>query len=159
VRGLSDLLSLPEPARNSRAAADAAVRGARRERIPVEDSARRERTSVGTVGFWFPEALRPTRKGRTRPTRADRHLRVRTFISGDRRVFVAVRGSKAADAAADANALQWLYVHNRADARQLERLHRLRIGGHLVQADAGELLEVARRGEFDPDDLYRELTT
>ena len=82
-------------------------------------------TKLATTRWWFPEALRPTRRGRTRPTRADRYLRVRTFISGDERVFVAVRGSKAADVAQEANALQWLYVHGRADAVQLERLRGL----------------------------------
>jgi hypothetical protein len=158
-RGLEGLLGLPGPVRESRADADAAIRTARRERIPVEVAARRQHTSLATVRWFFPEALEPTRRGRTRPTRADRHLRVRTFISGDERVFVTVRGSKAADAAAEANALQWQFVHGRADERQLERLRGLRIGGRPVQADAGELMEVARRGEFDPDELYRELTT
>ena len=158
-RRLEGLLGLPESVRTSRADAEAAIRVARRERIPVEVAARRKHTSLATVRWWFPDALRPTRRGRTRPTRADRYLRVRTFISGDGRVFAAVRGSKAADEAQEANALQWLYVHGRADARQLERLRGLRIGGQLVQADAGELMEVARRGEFDPDELYRDLTT
>lgn len=156
---LGEFLGLSEPVRLSRADADAALRVARRERIPVEVAARREHTSLATVRWWFRDALGSTRRGRTRPTRADRYLRVRTFISGDGRVFVAVRGSKAADAAQEANALQWQYVHGRADPRQLERLRGLRIAGRLVQADAGELLEVARRGEFDPDELYRELTT
>lgn len=158
-RRLGDLLGLPESVRDSRAAAEAAIRLARRERIPVEFAARRQRTSIATVGWWFPDALRPKRRGRTRPTRADRYLRVRTFISGDHRVFVAVRGSRAAEAAQEANALQWLYVRGRADPRQLERFRGLRIGGRLVQTDGGVLYEVARRGEFDPDDLYRELTT
>jgi hypothetical protein len=156
---LGDFLGLPEPVRLSRADADAALRVARRERIPVEAAARRQHTSLATVRWWFRDALGPTRRGRTRPLRADRYLRVRTFISGDERVFVAVRGSKAADAAAEANALQWQFIHGRADPRQLDRLRGLRIGGRPVQADAGELLELARRGEFDPDELYRELTT
>ncbi len=157
-RRLEVVLGLPESVRTARADAEAALRVARRERIPVEVAARREHTRLATVRWWFPDALRPTRRGRTRPTRADRYLRVRTFIAGDERVFVAVRGSRAADAAQEANALQWLYIHGRADARQLERLRGLRIGGLLVQADPDELLEIARRGEFDPDELYRELT-
>jgi len=158
-RRLQDLLGLPEPIRSSRNDAEAAIRVARRERIPLELAVRREHTSLATVRWWFPDALRPTRHGRTRPTHADRYLRVRTFVSGDERVFVAVRGSKAAGAAQEANALQWLYVHGRADARRLERLRGLRIGGRLVQADPDQLVEIARRGEFDPDELYRELTT
>ena len=148
--GLEDFLAMPEPVRLARADAEAAIRVARRERIPVEIAARRKHTSVATARWWFPDALRPTRRGRTRPTRADRYLRVRTFISGDERVFVAVRGSRAADRAQEANALQWLYVHGRADAVQLERLRGLEIGGRLVQSDPDELLEIARRGEFDP---------
>ena len=156
---MGDFLRLPDLVRSSRGDAEAALRVARRERIPVEAAARRERTSMATVRWWFPDALEPTRRGRTRPTRADRYLRVRTFISGDQRVFVGVRGSKAADEAQEANALQWQFVHGRADPRQLEQLRGLRIGGRPVQADAGELLEVARRGEFDPDDPYRDLTT
>jgi hypothetical protein len=157
--GLVDFLGMPEAVRMSRADAEAVIRVARRERIPVEVAARRQHTSIATARWWFPEALRPTRGGRTRPTRADRYLRVRTFISGDERIFVAVHGSRAADVAQEANALQWLYIHGRADAVQLERLRGLQIGGRLVQADPDELLEIARRGEFDPDELYRELTT
>ena len=155
---LEEFLGLPEPVRSARASAEAAIRRARRERTSVELAAGRERTSVATVRWFFPDAILPRRDGRTRPARADRYLRVRTFIAGDRRVFVAVRGSRAADAAAEANALQWQYVHGRADPRQLERLRGLRIGGQLVQADPDELIEVARRGEFDPDELYRDLT-
>ena len=157
-RRLEEFLGLPESVRTSRSDAEAAVRVARRDRIPIEVAARRQHTSLTTVRWWLPEALRATRRGRTRPTRADRYLRVRTFISGDERVFVAVHGSRAADVAQEANALQWNYIHGRVDAQQLERLRGLRIGGRLVQADPDELFEVARRGEFDPDELYRELT-
>ncbi len=157
-RSLGDFLGMPESVRDLRSEAEATLRIARRDRIPVELAARREQTSLATVRWWFPEALAPTRHGRTRPTRADRYLRVRTFITGRERVFVAVRGSRAAEAAQRANALQWQYVHGRVDADELEQLRGLRIGGRLVQADAGELMEVARQGEFDPDELYRELT-
>lgn len=157
-RNAEDYFDLPESVRSSRAAAEAAIRIARRERVPVEVAARREHTTIATVRFWFPDALHPTRAGRTRPTRGDRYLRVRTFISGRERVFVAVHGSEVARRAEEANALQWQFVHGRLDGRDLERLRDMRIGGRLVQADPAELFEVARRGEFDPDELYRELT-
>ena len=104
-------------------------------------------------------AWRPSAGGsKTHSDRAGKVERGRTFISGDERVFVAVHGSEAGKRAEDANALQWQYVHGRADASQLERLRGMRIGSRLVQADPDELFEVARRGEFDPDELYRELT-
>jgi hypothetical protein len=156
---LEQVLHLPEAARSSRAEADAVVRQARRQRLPIEPIAAANGLDRLTVLFWFPEALKPTRRGRTRVTRADRQLRVRTFISGDERVFVAVKGSRAADSAADANAAQWLFTHGKARRDDVERLGGLRIGGYLVQADPEILIEVARRGEFDPEDLYRELTT
>jgi hypothetical protein len=155
---MDDYFALPESARTSRADADAVLRRARRDHIPIELAARAERVNLTTVRWWFPDALGPTRHGRTRPTRADRYLRIRTFISGEERVFIPIRGSVRTREAEEANAIQWRYVHGRADSRELERLRGRRIGGRLVQADPDALLEVARRGEFDPDELYRELT-
>jgi hypothetical protein len=153
------VLSLPEAARSSRAEADAILRRARSNGMPIEELAAARGISAATVPFWFPDALRPRRHGQTRVKPADRQLRVRTFISGDKRVFVAVRGSRVADAAAEANAVQWLYVHGKAKRSELERFADVRIGGYSVQVDADALVEVARRGEFDPEDLYRELFT
>jgi hypothetical protein len=155
---LADVLGLPESARRSRAEADAIVRQARSRRSPIEEIAAGRGMSPTTVEFWFPDAVQRRRRGKTRVRPADRQLRVRTFISGDRRVFVAVKGSRAADLAVEANAVQWLYVHGKARRGELDRFAGVRIGGYMVQADPDVLYEVARRGEFDPEDLYRELT-
>jgi hypothetical protein len=155
---LRDVLSLPQAARYSRAEADAIVRRARANDLSIETVSAERGVSPGTVKFWFPDALRSRRHGQTRVTAGDRQLRVRTFISGDGRVFVAVRGSRAADLAVEANAVQWLFVHGRAKRSELDRFAGVRIAGHLVQTDPDILIDIARRGEFDPEDLYRELT-
>jgi hypothetical protein len=155
---LRDVLALPEAARNSRAEADAIVRQARSNGVPIEVVSAEHGFSPASVSWWLPDALGPRRHGQTRPKPADRQLRVRTFISGDERVFVAVKGSRAADIAADANAVQWQFVHGKAKRNELDRFTGVRIGGYRVQVDPDMLVEVARRGEFDPEDLYRELT-
>lgn len=157
-RSLAEWLSLPAAARTSRAESDLIVRRARSSGRSVEELSGEEGVSRSTVDYWFHEALRPRRGGRTRVTPADRQLRIRTFISGDERVFVAIKGSRATTIADDANAIQWRFVHGKAGRDELRRFEGVRIGGRLIQADPDVLIEVARRGEFDPEDLYRDLT-
>jgi hypothetical protein len=158
-RSLAEWLSLPGAARNSRAESDAIVRHARASGRSVEELSAQEGLSSSTVDFWFHDALLPRRGGRTRVKPADRALRIRTFISGDERVFVAIKGSRATAVADEANATQWLFVHGKVPRGELAKYDGVRVGGRLIQTDPDVLIEVARRGEFDPEDLYRDLTT
>jgi hypothetical protein len=152
-RNASAYFRLPEEARESRAEVDAVLRIARRDRVPVEVVLADRQFSLATMRWWFPGALKPTR----RVTTADRHLRIRTFIGDGERRFVPLRGSRAAHLAEEANAIQWRFVHGNASPDDLGRLHDLRLAGYGVDADPGVLVAIARRGEFDPAEIYREL--
>ena len=64
-RNASAYFRLPDEARESRAEADAVLRIARRDRVPVEVVLAERRVSLATVRWWFPDALKVTRSGRT----------------------------------------------------------------------------------------------
>jgi hypothetical protein len=144
--------AFPQPARDRRADADAVLRVARERHISIEAAARERAVDPDTVYFWFPEAIEA---GSATPR--DRYLRVRTFISKGRRIFPPLYDSDEAGRAQEANAIQWRYVHNRATEAELARLRGWQIGGYPVESDPAVLLDVARRGEFEPADVYREL--
>src|ERR1700680_2765118 len=96
ISSAADLARLPEAARQSRNDAALVISRARRERLPVEVVARQEGVSMAALRWWFPDALKPTRHGRTRATRADRSLRLRPLAVEGTLTFVATRGSRAA---------------------------------------------------------------
>jgi hypothetical protein len=157
-RSLEAYLALPQAARESRSASERALRLARERRQRIDYTVAESGTTVEDVAFWFARAVIPTELSGTFAMPEDRYLRVRTYISTEgERVFVAARGSAEARRAEDANALQWRYVHNEATEAELARIRGLVVDGVEAAADAKTLLEVARRGEFDPAEIYREL--
>ena len=159
VRGVADLQALPESARDARSAALRTVRTARKQRISIEAAAAVQGTPISAVRWWAGPALQPPRAGVTQPTRGDRLLRLQPLVVRGQpgTQFVVVRGSGAAQRAAEAFVVQWRYVNGQASADELRRLGGLRIGGQDVEADPEVLDEIARRGEFDPVESYREL--
>jgi hypothetical protein len=158
-RTVDDYRSLPDAARDSRAAANAALMRSRGTGRALEETAVLEGVSVRDVRFWFPAAVGPTRRGRTRPTKADRYLRLRPIAAdGDVR-FVATRGSRMAEQAMAAFGTQWDVLHGRASADELERLRGLRIGGHRVETDVAALERLGLAGRFRIEEVYRELVT
>lgn len=159
ARSLSDLQALPEEARTRRTDALRAVRHARRDKTTIEQAAQDSGVPISAVRFWAGSALQPRKDGGTRPTRADRLLRLQPLVVVGQpdTQFVVVRGSRAAQKAAEAFDVQWRYVGGGASADDLRRLAGLRVGGSEVEADPDVLDEVARRGQFEPAELYREL--
>jgi hypothetical protein len=159
IRGVTDLQALPESARDARNAALRTVRTARKQRISIEAAAAVEGVPLPAVRWWADSTLQPRRAGVTQPTRGDRLLRLKPLVvRGEPGTqFVVVRGSGAAQRAAKAFAVQWRYVNGQATADELRRLGGLRIGGQDVEADPDVLDEIARRGELDPSESYREL--
>lgn len=153
----AELGRLPPAARWSRSAAVAAAAQGRDRHLPLEVTAGLEGISVADVRFWLPGAVGRTRRGRTRATPFDRHLRLRPLAVEGEVTFVETHGSRAAARAMSAFGVQWDFLHGRADEADLARLRGLRIGGRLVEADPDVLEDLARRGEFQIDELYREL--
>lgn len=158
ITAVPDLARLPDAARESRNDASLVVSRARRERIPVEVIARQEGVPMSAVRWWFPDALRPTRRGRTFPTRADRNLRMRPLAVDGTLTFVATRGSRAAELAEQAFAAQWDFVHGRATADDVARFRGLRIAGHEVETDPDVLERLGYQGLFaELDEIYRDV--
>ena len=157
IRNSKDLARLPIAARDSRSGALSALGVARRERISIETAASRVGVPVGTVRWWVPEALEPTRGGRTSPTRGDRLLRVRPIILEDAGGvdFIEIRGSGATLRVEEAFDLQWGFVTGQVDAAELERLRGVRAGGHPVEADPERLRGIAAAGGVDVPEAYR----
>jgi hypothetical protein len=157
LRRVADFGRLPETALERRVDAAAVIAHARRERISVEQSARELKVQMSVVRWWFPQALGRTHAGRTLPFAADRALRLRPLIAVERGLaFVVVRGSRAADSAADAFDVQWRFLKGEAEVAELDALRGLRIGGYAVETDAGAL---ERQGAIGVDviEAYREL--
>ena len=148
---------LPPAARWSRSAAVAAAARSRDRRLPLEVTGGLEGISVATIRFWLPDAVGQTRRGRTRATPADRHLRLRPLAVEGEVTFVETHGNRAAARAMSAFGVQWDFVRGRATEADLARLRGLRIGGRLVEADPDVLEHLARAGEFNLEERHREL--
>ena len=159
VQKPDDLARLPEDARNVRTQALAALRIARRERISVELAAAEAGVAMDAVRFYAAPALAPRKGGITRPRAADRLLRLRPLVvktpAGPEVLFVALRGSKAAERAQTIFAAQWAYVHSGADRAAVERFAGTRIGGYEVETDPERLDRLALTHEFDVEEAYR----
>jgi hypothetical protein len=156
-RTAAELVGLPTEARWARSAAVAAAARSRDRRLPLEFTGGLEGVSVATIRFWLPGAVGPTRRGRTRTTPADRHLRLRPLAVEGEVTFVETHGSRAAGRAMSAFGVQWDFVHGQASEADLARLRGIRIGGRLVEADPDVLEHLARAGEFNLEERYREL--
>jgi hypothetical protein len=156
---VSDFARLPESARASRSQALSVVHRARAQRTTVEEAANELGVSVRSVRYWAGEALEPTRRGRTLPRAGDRLLRLRPLIlEGENElVFVAVRGSGAADRADAVFDLQWRFITGQADEAELDQIRGARIAGRVVESEPDRLEHLARAGTLDSDEIYREL--
>ena len=149
--------SLPEEARWTRTATSRAIEMSRATGLPLEVTASLEGTSVATARYWFPDAVRPTRRGRTRPTRADRHLRLRPLAVDNEVTFVETHGSRAAAKAFEVFGVQWDVLHGRQPPKALDRYRGLRIGGRPVVTDLDVLERLGNAGQFRIDEIYRDL--
>jgi len=154
----ADFGRLPEEARESRSAALGVVSRARDTGSSLEEAARELRVPMSVVRWWAPDAVGPTRHGRTFPTPADRLLRLRpVVVRGKGLVFLPVRGSRQADLARAVWDVQWRFMHGEASVDELARVRDVRIAGEVVETDPDELERLGDSRRFDPDDPYREI--
>jgi hypothetical protein len=159
LSGERDLRRLPEAAREGRRDALSVIHLARKTGAPVEAAARLQGVPMERVRWFAGDALAPTRRGRTMPTKADRLVRLRpVFLEGaDRAEFVAVRGSGAAERVSAIFGVQWRYLHGDATEAEVRALAGKRAGGRPVEADPDRLDVIGALGEANPDEVYREL--
>jgi hypothetical protein len=146
---------IPPDARQSRAAAAAAIHLSRETGRPLELTA--QGITVGTVRYWFPDAVGSTRRGLTRPTKADRHTRLRPLAVEGEVAFLPIHGSRQANRAFDIFGTQWRFIHGKANEAELEQFQGARIAGRTVETDPAVLERLASAGQFRIDELYRDL--
>jgi hypothetical protein len=129
--------------------------------IPAEQAAQLLGVPMEVVRWWAAGALRPTRGGRTFPTKTDRLQRLRPiYVEGETRPqFVVARGSSEADRLDRAFDVQWRYMHGNATDPEVRGLSGQRAGAHRVEADPRRLDVIAALGEPNPDQVYRDLVS
>jgi hypothetical protein len=154
-----DFSLLPYPVRDSRSKAERVIKLARAERITVEEAADRLHVPMQHVRYWMPEALRPTRRGKTLPTRGDRIARLRPVIfeGEDGSSFVTVRGSRATERADLVFDIQWRFIAGHAEEAELELIRGVRIAGRTVESDPDRLEYLGRARAIDVDEAYRDV--
>ncbi len=157
LRRVSDFVRLPDSARESRSRVAEVINKARRERIAAEEAGAELGVPMSEVRWWFPDALQPSRRGRTFPTVADRSLRLRPLAVEGEVAFVPVRGSRRAELATRVFDAQWDFIHRRIPRGALALFKDVRIGGRRVEIDPEVLERLANAGAFDLEELYREL--
>jgi hypothetical protein len=158
-RNVAEYALLPEAARSSRSASLSVVHRSRRGPMSVEESAAAAGVPMWEVRYWAADALQPTRRGRTLPRKGDRLLRLRpVMLEGESDVvFVAVRGSRAADRADAVFDVQWRVANDLADEFELEHIRGVRVAGRTVESDADRLRQLALAQAFNTDEVYREI--
>lgn len=153
VRGRADLAALPPGARDARQRALDALAVARRGGLSLADAARREGSSVDSLRWWLGDAV--TRSGRGwAPTTSDRLFRPMYVYSAGRAVPVDVRGSRVASVVGAYHAAVRRYLST-GDDSSLAKFAGKRVGGVELETDLDVIDELARRGEFDFESIYR----
>lgn len=153
VRNRGDLANLPASAQRTRQQALDAVALARRERVDLAVAAEREGTTLDAVTYWAPSAIE--RSGKTWNVQsADRLFRPMYVYSAGAPVAVDVRGSRTATKIGRYHAAVQRYL-NTGDASRLAKFRGVRVGGVELEADLDVLDELARRGAFDFESIYR----
>ena len=154
-KSLSEILRLPQEARDVRSESLRAIDLAKTEGISPEDAAARLGVPMSAVRWWGTESLGRTRRGHTTLTRRD-PLRMRAVVFEDGVEFVAARGWKRREVERVFQ-VQWSAAHGMATAEELDWLKGRRIGGRRVADTQEHVHELARRGEIDPAEAYRGL--
>jgi hypothetical protein len=149
-------LALTDEERESRTAALSAIGRAREDGTSVEAAAAQVGTDMRTVRWWASEALQPTGRGGTQPTPEDDLFRVRPIALDGDVGFIGVPGSREAEKAERVFGIQWDFAHGTAGVDALVRLPGS-YGGRRVVRDPAELDELARRGLFNIEELYKAL--
>lgn len=156
-RTVIDFARIPAEARAIRSDASAAIANARRRGLSLDQAAFEAGVPIEALTWWFPEAVLAQRSGELHAAPADGATRLRPIAVEGEVTFVAMRGSDAADRVARLFAVQWDFVTNRASAEDVRALPDVTIAGRRLERDPRVLAELARAGDFDLDDIYREL--
>ena len=143
------LEALPPGAREARQDSLDVLAVARREGIDVATAAGRLGVSVDSVAWWAGNSLRGGKAAA-----ADRMFRPMYVYSAGQVVPVDVRGSRVASTIGAYHSAVQHYL-SRGDASRLGAFSGKRVGGVELETDLDVIDELARRGEFDFESLYR----
>jgi hypothetical protein len=153
ISGRGGWIALPDTAKEKRRQALNVVALMRREDLTLATAARRESIPVHVVEFYAHDAL-SGRGGTARATAADRLYRPMRIVSGGQNVDVDVRGSRVASLVGE----YWNGVHIYLDTGDDELLRAFagkKVAGYELETDPDVLDELARRGMFEFDSIYR----
>jgi hypothetical protein len=147
------LAKLPAPAREARQAALDVLAEARRTGGDIAAIADREGVAVDAVRWWTSGAVRKGKGGFT-VTSGDRLFRPMFVYSAGRAEPVDVRGDKvASDIGRYHSAIQH-YLSTR-DSSRLAKFTGRTVGGLELETDLDVIDELARRGSFTFESIYR----
>jgi hypothetical protein len=156
IYSVEDLRGLSEAEREERAQALRAIRRARDDFTPVEDAADELGVDMDSVRRWAEEALEPIRPGVTFPSETDRIVRFHPLAVDGEVDLVAVEGPEELEQAADILDVQYRWVEGRATRDEVRNLPAT-FKGQTVVRDPAELDAMARAGEFNLEEKYREI--
>lgn len=149
------LNALPPAAQEARQGALDAIALARRQGIPLEQAARKEGSSIDSIRWWASEAVERN-AGTWRPRAADRLYRPMYGYTAGQTMAIDVRGSRAASDLGAYHAAIGAYLRT-GDSSALERFAGKKIGGVELETNPDVIDELARRGEFDFETIYRDV--
>lgn len=153
ITNRADLAKLPTAAQHTRQKALDALALARREGLDIATAAKRESVSIEAATYWAGDAVTRT-NGRLAPAPADRLYRPMYIYSAGQPVTIDVRGSKAASTIGRYHSAIQHYLST-GDSSRLTRLSGLKVGGFELETDVDVLDEMARRGSFEFESIYR----
>ena len=149
----TDLHNLPAAAQQARADALDVIAVARRQGIDLRTAARREQVPLSAVSFWAADAI-ADKKGGWHATGADRMFRPMYVYSAGQAVPLDVRGSRAASTIGRYHSAIGHYL-NTGDESRLARFNGQTVGGVELETDPDVIDDLARRGRFDFESIYR----
>ena len=139
--------------KQSRARALDAVAYMRTRDMSLTAAAREAHTTPNTVMKWTGTELAEKRGGRRIVTKADRLMRTMRIVTAEGVIDVDVRGSRQATRVGQyMNAVKTFL--DTGDDEALSRFQGVKIAGHLLATDPGEVEEVARVHELRFEDIY-----
>jgi hypothetical protein len=149
-----DLAALPADALQARRDALGALSRARREGIGFNTAARRSGIDPAAARWWLGSAVQGTGDS-LRVAGGDRIFRSMFVYSGGQAVNLDVRGSRQASLAARYHRAVAAFLDG--DLTALEPFRGVTIAGIELEADPDVIEDMGRFGEFEFEDIYRQV--
>jgi len=155
IANSDELAKLPASAQEARRSAFDALSLARRENLDFATAARRSGVDPLAARWWLADTVSGAGDTMT-VTDADRLLRSMFVYSGGQAVPVDVRGSRQATRIAEYHRAVAAFLDG--DLKALEPFRGVTIAGVELEADPDVIEDMGRFGEFEFEDIYRQVT-